>query len=123
MNRTVLLAIVAIVSGCASSPPYDPQATETPATIVAKRVIDRVKRSTAEVQPAIPVPLARGIVLLEPARAGMGEISIYEYTVRTNDGRTVSVPSEYPAFEVGQCVTLFTSPRPTYPRIANGSGC
>lgn len=45
-----------------------------------------------------------------------------EPTLR-RDSMTLSVLSEYFAFDVGNCVNPFLTTRPAYPRIAPGWGC
>src|SRR5260221_319993 len=47
-----------------------------------------------------------------------GAIDLFEYHVKTADGRRLTVYSEYFAYKVGDCVTLLESSKPTYPRIA-----
>ena len=55
--------------------------------------------------------------------ANRSTIDIFEYKVRLSDGAIVSIFSEYFAFDLGNCVKVFQSSAPTYPRMAPWSGC
>jgi len=61
----------------------------------------------------IPMPMGRGSTSLPE----------YEYTVQLEDGRTVSILDWDSTMSVGNCVRLFESPRPDYPRLINSYGC
>lgn len=50
-------------------------------------------------------------------------IDVYEYAVEAADGKRVVVYNDFPAFEVGHCVTLFASTQPSYPRISPVGRC
>ena len=124
------LIVALLASACATRDPndyYDAAAKETMGRIVSKQVVAIDRRPTAEVNNTLFIPVVlHGVaylVMLSNPRADLASIKIYEYVVRTPDGATTSVPSEYFAFEVGQCIKLFTSPRPSYPRIASGWNC
>ena len=122
--RIYLALFAGLLGACAApGPSYDPAAKETQARIVGKRIVDHVKRPSAEVRPVVVIPAAGTLILVEVPRGGTADIAIYEYTVETSDKSAVKVFSDYSAFDVGQCVTLFTANQPTYPRIASGSGC
>jgi hypothetical protein len=123
MGTRLLIVAIGILAGCASPlSAYDPAAKEAPARIIAKRIVDRINRPTADGS-VMFLPVAGVLVPIQTSRGGPSQIAIYEYAVETNEKATVRVLSEYFAFEVGQCVTLFTSDQPTYPRISQGSGC
>jgi hypothetical protein len=126
----VALLVAMLASACATRDPneyYDAAAKETMGRIVSKQVVAIDRRPTAEVNNTLFIPvMLHGVaylVMLGNPLADRASIRIYEYVVRTPDGATTSVPSEYFAFEVGQCVKLFTSTRPSYPRIASGWNC
>ena len=122
--RIYLSLFVGLLGACAApGPSYDPAAKETQARIVGKRIVDHVKRPAEGVRPLVVVPAGGTLVHVEVPRERSADIAIYEYTVETNDKSTVKVFSERSAFDVGQCVTLFTANQPTYPRIASESGC
>lgn len=119
------------IAGCASYDPsrhYDVDAAEHPA-----RVVDKRKFAT-RVQPAadrktnlafLYLPGATRTIMIALAFTPNSEavIDVYEYTVESGDGRRTSVYNDYPAFEIGHCVTLFTSSKPSYPRISPTGGC
>lgn len=50
-------------------------------------------------------------------------VTVYAYVVRTDDGRDVTVLSEYPSFDEGRCVMLFESSKPDYPKIGGRATC
>ena len=125
-----VLALSAMLISCATRDPndyYDAAATESMGRIISKQVVAVDRRPTAEVKGPLLLPVTvRGVsylVMLSSPPADTANIKIYEYVIRTADGVTTSVLSEYFAFEVGNCVKLFKSSRPSYPRIAPGWGC
>jgi hypothetical protein len=123
-KRSTWSAFAFFVSVCATNPApsYDPDARETPARVIEKRIVGYLVQPTAEFRSTYVIPL-RKLVLVMPAQGETAQIPVYEYTVKAKDGRRVTVDSEYPGFNAGQCVILFESARPDYPRIAMGSGC
>ena len=86
--RRAGILVALFVSGCGGNALLvDITATSTPARVTAKSV---VRASPAD---------------------------LYEYRVRTMDGRSVLLASEDRGYEVGSCVTLGESLHPTWPRI------
>lgn len=130
--RFVLAWITLVVAlvGCATRDPndyFDADAGETMARITRKVVASVERRPSAEVGKGglVPIPIrgAMYFVALDNPMADPATIKIYEYSVRDGSGTETLVLSEYFAFEVGDCVKLFVSTRPSYPRIALGWGC
>jgi hypothetical protein len=122
-----LAATLTLLAACAAPPlSYDPDALESPARIIDKSVAGERTQPRADSYNAGPalagVIGAAGLVLAD-ALQKRTNIEVYEYVVRTNEGNEVSILSEYTGFSVGDCVKLFQSAQPTYPRIAPGGGC
>lgn len=68
----------------------------------------------------VPVPIggAQVFVRISGDLFGSAKIPIFEYVVEHSEGKQVQIFSEYFAYEIGNCVKLFLSDKPTYPRIA-----
>jgi hypothetical protein len=129
-RRAVALALASLVLSCATRDPndyYDAAATESMGRIIAKQVIAVDRRPAADAKRTLFVPVTLGgiayLVMLSNPMAATADIKIFEYVVRLADGTSTAVPSDYFAFEVGDCVRLLRSTRPTYPRIAPGWAC
>lgn len=125
LRRTWFLAFV-LLAGCAYNPSdhYDPDAIEKRGLIVAKKVARTEPVQSGETNPPLFLPLP-GVLVVLPARPieSTGRMNVYEHVVKLSPSETVSVLSEYPGFNVGDCVKVFLSQRASYPRIAQGSGC
>lgn len=126
-NLAVLLFALALLGGCATYDPndyYDPNAVEKVGRISAKTVARTVPARSGETSPPIFLPL-KGMMVIVPGfpTEPAGLMNIYEYVVTLAPNQTVSVFSEYPSFNVGDCAKVFLSQRASYPRIASGSGC
>lgn len=122
--RITISLLTLFLTACATAPSssHDPDAKETPVRVLQKRVIDQVTRETAEYKPTMVIPVGN-IVLIHTKRGDTAWIPIYEYTVADRNKTTATIQSEYSGFEVGQCLKLFTSIQPTYPRLAYGAAC
>lgn len=88
---------------------HDPNAVASNARIVGKRILGERHQAPGDATAA--------------NRAAVAAIPVFEYRIRPEDGEEALVVSEYFAYAIGDCVTLFRSSRPTYPRIAPSSGC
>jgi len=113
--------------GCASqAPSYDPNALETIGRIVSKKQAwekTQARADSANAGPAIaaaigPVGLIVGDVLQKKT-----SVSVFEYRIISQDGREIIVISDYPFNHVGQCVRVFESSRPSYPRFVSSDEC
>jgi hypothetical protein len=88
---------------------YDPAAVESLGVVSAKVVVDELHQSAADMRQAIGPPAAA--------------VPVFEYTVQTQDGSIVKIRSEYFASKIGDCVRVFQSAQPSYPRMSPASGC
>lgn len=145
MNRSVnrvllpgLLVLAALLSGCETTYgpryQYDPRAVEKTGRVEAKTVARLEERpwGDAPVTPQgvpIPVPVGKTAYLvlfvggdLWSGR-GNSQIPIYEYKIVTGDGEHYLVYSEFPGHKEGDCVLIFLSQQPSYPRMTSGHGC
>jgi hypothetical protein len=117
-----------LLGGCATYNPnthYDPDAVEKVGFITAKSLVLEKHKSKPRGS-FIPVPVNGTITMVysPDASAGGGRYrEVYRYVVAVSAHESVSVLDTYPAFQVGDCAKVFLSSRPTYPRIAPGSGC
>ena len=126
-SPVVWLSTLALLGGCATYDPndyYDPNAVEKVGRISAKTVASTAPARSGEISPPIFLPL-KGMMVVVPGfpTEPAGRMNIYEYVVTLSPNQTVSVFSEYPSFNVGDCAKVFLSQRASYPRIASGSGC
>lgn len=119
MSRLALplvLSVAAMLQACLSMPTasrgYDPNARETLGTIHAKVIA--AENAKQEVT-----------MMLRTQQVGTAgpPVTVYRHTVMLEDGRSVEVMSSYPGHTVGDCVKVFESSQPSYPRLANHSGC
>ena len=124
----ITLIVLSLLScGCSTrSPSYDQDAIQSRARIVGKSVAGEQVQARAD-RPNMGASMAGVIgpaaLPLGDALQGKTSVKVYAYRVKNEAGVEVTVLSEYPAFEVGDCVILFQSSQPTYPRIARGGGC
>ena len=127
VRQVVLLFALALLGGCATydaNDYYDPNAIEKLGRITKKTVARVEPARSGEVSPPIFLPL-KGLMMGIPQFSGEspGSMNIYEYVITLSPSQVVSVFSEYPAFNVGDCVKVFLSEKPSYPRMTLGSGC
>jgi hypothetical protein len=109
----------------------DPAAVAKPARVVEKKIVRAYLRQAGPSVPPtyIPVTLPTDETIFIKAtmlpEVRGGTIDLFEYRVKTADGRMVTVYSEYFAHGVGNCVLLTESRKASYPRIepAPDSGC
>jgi hypothetical protein len=129
-SLSATFGVCLVISGCASNynPDdwYDGKAVEKPGRIIEKKIAKIEERGWAGSQPGtlIPIPVGGTIYFLPintSSARGLAQILIYEYVVRVDSMETVSVISEYPSHMVGECVKVFFSSRPSYPRIAQAT--
>lgn len=127
----ISLLVLIGLSGCATYNPndyYDPNAMEKMGRIVEKQITRAELKDSAELRVPILLPIMvngtmhflRGSYTRAPSQVWM---DVYEYRVGLPGDQTVSVISEYPSFQVGECAKVFFSTRPSYPRIAPGYDC
>jgi len=111
--RKLRLLPLLLATACTSTPSFDPNARETPARVIDKKMVGAFVQEKADVS----------LPLFGFGKDRMTAIPVYEYSVREKDGAITNVRSEAPAFEIGHCVKLLYSIQPTYPRIAYGADC
>ena len=137
LQRLAFAPIALVLVSCATPVPK----TETAATVIAKIEHSKLRQlkgmSSSQVADSIRGqygPNADAVAgslstLFTSTRLGelLGmtqTITIFAYTLRTNDGREATVLDEYPGFQVGDCLKVFALEQPgTNPRIAYGTGC
>jgi hypothetical protein len=120
------LSVLGLLDGCAYNPNdyYDPGAIEKLGFISEKMIARTEPARRGDPPPPILLPLPTTMVMLPTfPTAPAGRMNVYEYVVKVTPTESVSVFSEYPGFNVGDCVKVFLSQRASYPRIAHGSGC
>lgn len=121
------LSLTVLLAGCATYEPrdhYDPVAVEKVGFITSKSLAKIEPVKTKPKGNFIPVPMHGSVQMIYIPDAGRTSYrDIYEYSVKVSESETVSVLSVYSSFEVGDCAKVFLSSKPSYPRIANGSGC
>lgn len=124
LNYCVLLVLL---SGCAATAPnYDIDARESVGRIVVKNLSttrSQARADTFNSGPILAVSLGIAGLALGDALQPKTDIPVYEFRIRTEDGREVSVFSEYFASHVGDCVKLLESSKPTYPWFISHTGC
>jgi hypothetical protein len=120
------LTALLLLGGCAYNPNdhYDPGAIEKLGHVSLKKVARTEPARRGDPPPPIFLPLPSGMVVLPTFSAEpTGQMNIYEYVVKVAPEASISVLSEYPGFNVGDCVKVFLSQRASYPRIAHSHGC
>lgn len=127
LRNIFITSLLAMLTACAAqTPTYDSAAVESRARIVSKTIAGEKIQPRADsfnAGPGVAATLGAAGLLLADVVQKKASVTVYEYLVKSEAGEEVRVSSEYFAFSVGDCVTLFQSPQPTYPRIAWGSGC
>jgi hypothetical protein len=130
-NQVLVAVLVAalLLAACASHEPskhdYDPQATELYGRIVDKRLAHTethaVPRNYGEYAGVFTiVNVLWGTT--QPSH-DVHTLNVYEYLVQVDDGRKIAVQSEFFGHDVGECVKVFLSERPSYPRLTSGTDC
>lgn len=118
------LGFVFAVAGCATeyNPDdwYDAKAIEKSGRIVAKKVAQIEERRWADRH---AMYIGAGMVIDNTAGRPMAHAIIYEYVIELGNRQSVSVLSEFPSHKIGDCVIVFFSERPSYPRMTTGSSC
>ncbi|MEW5789398.1 MAG: hypothetical protein AB1899_16260 [Pseudomonadota bacterium] len=130
------ILVQGLLTGCASdynpADYYDPAAVKLSGRIEAKAVSRVEERGWADaMEPhhrGLPLPIPVGnqqflVLFIGGASRGKSEIPIHEYRIVTDKGEKLLVYSEFPGHAVGDCVQVFLSSRPDYPRMANGGTC
>jgi hypothetical protein len=129
LSSTHIYLLTFLLYGCATYNPsdyYDPNATEKIGRISLKSVARHETRQAADNPIIAPVPglIPYGTTLiLQKSLRRDSQIPIYSYTIKTEDQSEVIILSEFPSHSVGDCVKVFLSTRPDYPRMAVWSGC
>jgi hypothetical protein len=131
LRRCLAATWIALAAGCSTydaSQHYDAAALEQPAKVIGKRKFATRAQPAADsktLHTVVPIAGAAGLVFvpLSIGRSSEAVIDIYEYTVETAGQERLLVYNDFASFEIGHCVTLFTSSRPGYPRISPVGRC
>ena len=115
------------VSGCANTAPsYDINATESLGRIVSKNVMGVRNQAAADSWNAGPSLVG----LVGVAGLALGDalqkktvVQVYEYRIRISPSKEVTALSDYSVHQIGECVKVFESQMPTYPRFVSDEGC
>lgn len=127
MRHLAAAVLLFIVYGCAShAPSYDINALESIGRIVSKTQVGEKIQPRADspnMGPALagslgPVGLVIGDVLQKKTT-----LPVFEYRIKTTNGREIVAMSDYSLSHVGQCVRVFESSQPTYPRFVSSDEC
>lgn len=125
-RKLCFLGLSVFLVGCTTTPNYDSQAKESIGKIVAKAPSSTRTQPTADSYNAGPALASQfgilGLVLGDVLQKKT-DVTVYEYRIRTEDGREVSVLTDYFANQVGECVKLLESTMPTYPRFVSHDIC
>lgn len=127
MHYVRALTLPLLIYGCANqTPSYDPNAVESIGRIISKMQVGAKIQARAD-SPNMGPALAAS---LGPVGLGIGDalqkkttLPIFEYRIKTEDGREIVVFSDYSSDIVGQCVRVFESSRPSYPRFISSNEC
>ena len=106
-----------LLSGCAMGSRYDRDAKETSVRLVEKRAAGSKLNGVNTDKQILLVGKTTSVL------PTFNQVSIYEYTVADQNKQQTKVTSEFPGFEIGQCLKLFTSNQFGYPRLAYGGAC
>jgi hypothetical protein len=116
-----------LLMGCASpTPGYDPNAKESLGRIIGKeigQVRTQARADSFNAGPALVGTLGAVGIAIGDSLEKKTQVPIFRYRIRAEDGREIEVHSEYAMNQVGDCVRLFESERPTYPRFTSADGC
>lgn len=126
-NTLATLLALPLLVACAHAPTsgtdfHDPAAKESAARVLKKDIVRGTIRLAGPSVPGtyVPVTMPSDATVFMNAAAlpqRSGTIDVYEYRVRTSDGREVVVYSEQFSLEVGGCVIVQESRKASYPRI------
>jgi hypothetical protein len=129
MHRTRLRTFISLVlalsavacetPGAGGDGSYDPNARETLGRVISRK---DTGMTTQQARSTTLIPVG-GLFVPVPMDRGTGPLPVFEYQVKLEDGRTVSIFAWYPHHEVGNCVKVFESTRRDYPRFINSHGC
>lgn len=125
----LLLSFFAV--SCTSYDPkeyYDPDATIKSGLIVEKEIIGSTPGQWADSSPPLvaPIPIGSGwavLILILTRTNSPPDTPVYQYIMQGEDGQKTAVLTTFPAHDIGQCVSIFLSDRPDYPRMAAGGDC
>lgn len=126
-SKLIYFAIY-LLHGCATYNPsdhYDPNAKEKTGQIISKSLANYEMRPAADNPIIAPIPgISLGTTLVvKKALSRNSQVPIYSYKIRTEDQSDVVVLSEFPSYNPGDCVKVFLSTRPDYPRMTFWEGC
>ena len=92
---------------------FDPNAIERNGRIVEKRIVRMETRPMAD----------NGTRPKSSKEDRVTMIAIFSYSVRLSETETIAVETEFPGYEIGNCVKAFLSSNPHYPRITQIPDC
>jgi hypothetical protein len=147
MKRAIQIPAALLMSallGCASYDPdkyYDANAVEKLGRVVSKEIV-RWEHRPGDSSPGMymPVPYtgdrtanaiyatALIIELLRGAQQARQAVEdpgtpIYSYRILAKGQEQFTIVSDFPGYRPGDCVRVFLSSRPDYPRMTSSSGC
>lgn len=128
LYRVSLFGIIYFLNGCSTYNPidhYDPNAVEKLGRVTSKSLSRHETRPAADNLIVAPVPgISLGVTLImQQALNKESQIPIYAYKVMTEDKTEITILSEFPSFKPSDCVKVFISTRPDYPRMRYWEGC
>jgi hypothetical protein len=128
LTSALVYFVIHLLHGCATYNPsdyYDPNAKEKLGRVISKSLANYETRPAADnpiIAPIPGVPLGTTLVVQE-AMSRNYQIPIYSYKIRTEDQVDIVVLSKFQSHNQGDCVKVFLSVRPDYPRMAPWEGC
>jgi hypothetical protein len=127
MRCASLIVLVLVISGCASrAPSYDSNARESLGRIISKtQVGEKIQaRADSPNMGAALVGIYGGLgLVIGDALQKKTTLPVFEYRIKMVDGREVVAVSDYSRDSVGECVKVFESSQPTYPRFVSSDEC
>lgn len=127
MRYVLAFTLPLLISGCANqAPSYDPNAVESIGRIISKTPVGTKNQARADspnMGPALAASLGPIGLVFGDALQKKTTLQIFEYRIKTEDGREIIVFSDYSSDIVGQCVRVFESSRPSYPRFISSNEC
>lgn len=111
------------LAACATSSSYAPSAKESFGVIVAKEVVGTQQQATAD---SPNHPLAKVVPvfgLMDALHQKNTNLPLYSYRLKKLSGEEITVTTTYSADSVGNCVQIFESARPGYPRFVATTQC
>jgi hypothetical protein len=135
--NALLACVIFSTSGCASYDPdahYDAQAIKKDGRVVAKNIDHYEKRSSDSsprpvYYPPGTSPIAAAVAsiivsqFIENRSPPSNGVAVYAYDIQVQSAEKYRVYSEFPGFEINECVKVFISNRTGYPRMAFGGEC